>query len=55
MYAVMLLFGAILSGITLAPGLQDVLRKVPFCANSTSTTSYVIPDSYITDCSVAVG
>lgn len=55
MYAVMLLVGAILAGITLAPGLQDWLKNVPFCKNSTATSSAIIPDSYSADCSVAVG
>uniref|UniRef100_A0A1B0GP01 Uncharacterized protein n=2 Tax=Phlebotomus papatasi TaxID=29031 RepID=A0A1B0GP01_PHLPP len=56
MYALMLLFGAILGAIALAPGLQDTLRKVPFCANSTSTTSLVLPSAYSSiDCSSAVG
>lgn len=55
MYAIMLLFGAVASAITLAPGLQEWLKGVPFCANSTAKTSYVIPDLYTADCSVAVG
>lgn len=55
MYALMLLVGAITAGITLAPGLQEWLKDVPFCKNSTSASSYVIPSSYMTDCSVAVG
>lgn len=37
----------------LSDGLQDWLRKVPFCANSTSTASYVTPVTY--DCEQAVG
>lgn len=56
MYALMLLLGAILGAIALAPGLQDTLRKVPFCANSTSTTALVLPSAYSSiDCSSAVG
>ncbi|XP_055309644.1 probable serine incorporator isoform X2 [Sitodiplosis mosellana] len=55
MYAIMLLIGAIISGIALAPGLQDWLKKVPFCANSTSTSSHFIPSEVTADCSVAVG
>lgn len=55
MYAVMLLFGAISAGIALAPGLQEWLKNVPFCKNSTGTSAYVIPTEYTTDCSVAVG
>lgn len=49
----MLLFGAIVAGITLAPGLQEWLKGVPFCKNSTSYASYATPVSI--DCSVAVG
>lgn len=55
MYAIMLLFGAISGGIALAPGIQDFLKKVPFCENSTSLSRLAIPEKYITDCSVAVG
>jgi len=36
----------------LSPGLQDVLRKVPFCNNG--TTSY-LPSSVVFNCSEAVG
>lgn len=39
----------------LSDGLQDVLRKVPFCANSTSTSSMVIPSDSTFDCTNAVG
>lgn len=53
MYAIMLLFGAIVAGITLAPGLQEWLKGVPFCKNSTSYISYANPVEF--DCSVAVG
>lgn len=55
MYAIMLLFGAIMGAIALAPGLQDTLRKVPFCTNSTSTASYAVPSSSMIDCASAVG
>lgn len=55
MYAIMLLFGAIIAGISLAPGLQDFLKKVPFCENSTSPSVHVVPHEYIADCSGAVG
>lgn len=51
----MLLFGAIIAGITLAPGLQDWLKEVPFCKNSTATSAYVVPNQYMADCSFAVG
>lgn len=40
MYALMLLLGAVLSAITLSPGLQDTLHKLPFCTNSNATSSY---------------
>lgn len=52
MYAIMLFIGAILSGIALSPGLQDTLRKIPFCANSSSLLSYGVPN---VDCSHVVG
>lgn len=56
MYALVLLFGAATGAIMLSDGLQDLLKKVPFCANSTSTTtSLIIPDSTTLDCSNAVG
>lgn len=55
MYAIMLLFGAISAGIALAPGLQDFLKNVPFCKNSTAISTYAIPSEYMADCSVAVG
>lgn len=55
MYAIMLLFGAIISGIALAPGLQDWLKKVPFCQNSTATSSIFLPNQIMADCTVAVG
>lgn len=52
MYAVMLLFGSIAACITLAPGLQDALRKVPFCSNSSKT---FVPESVTFNCEEAVG
>ncbi|XP_070496423.1 serine incorporator 1 isoform X3 [Chironomus tepperi] len=55
MYAILLMFGAATGALMLSNGLQDLLKKVPFCANSTSTTSYVIPDSSTFDCQHAVG
>lgn len=52
----MLLFGAATGAIMLSDGLQDLLRKVPFCANTTSTaTSYLIPTATTIDCNTAVG
>ncbi|CAG9766024.1 unnamed protein product [Ceutorhynchus assimilis] len=52
MYALMLLLGTIAACITLAPGLQDELKKVPFCKNSTSVGEAVLPSF---DCDKAVG
>ncbi|XP_021924282.1 probable serine incorporator isoform X2 [Zootermopsis nevadensis] len=37
MYAVMLLLGTIAACITLSPGLQDALKKVPFCSSNDSS------------------
>lgn len=51
----MLLFGAATGAIMLSDGLQDLLRKVPFCANSTSTSSLIIPSTTTFDCTNAVG
>uniref|UniRef100_A0A6M2DX78 Putative serine incorporator isoform x4 n=1 Tax=Xenopsylla cheopis TaxID=163159 RepID=A0A6M2DX78_XENCH len=55
MYALMLLVGAVAACITLSPGLQDALKNVPFCANSTSKGSVIIPSANQIDCSSAVG
>lgn len=52
MYAVMLLVGTIVACITLAPGLQDFLRKVPFCTESQSITQSVVGSI---DCQAVVG
>uniref|UniRef100_A0A1Y1LMP8 Serine incorporator n=1 Tax=Photinus pyralis TaxID=7054 RepID=A0A1Y1LMP8_PHOPY len=51
MYAVLLLVTTIVACITLSPGLQDFLRKVPFCNNSTR----YIPNSVHINCEEAVG
>ncbi|XP_029177108.1 probable serine incorporator isoform X4 [Nylanderia fulva] len=51
MYALLLLLGTIAACITLAPGLQNVLKKVPFCANSSS----YVPSEVTLDCDSAVG
>ncbi|XP_011502854.1 PREDICTED: serine incorporator 1 isoform X2 [Ceratosolen solmsi marchali] len=51
MYALMLMLGTIAACITLAPGLQESLKKVPFCTNSTN----YIPNSFTIDCQSAVG
>lgn len=55
MYAILLIFGAALGAIMLSDGLQDFLRKVPFCANSSSVTQYLTPNSVTFDCQYAVG
>ncbi|XP_017891307.1 probable serine incorporator isoform X2 [Ceratina calcarata] len=51
MYALLLMLGTIAACITLAPGLEDALKKVPFCANSTN----YVPSKYTVDCESAVG
>ncbi|XP_030371821.1 serine incorporator 3 isoform X2 [Scaptodrosophila lebanonensis] len=60
MYAFMLLVGTVLGAIALSPGLQDVLRKLPFCINSTSTYSSKAVDAFSggsleVDCEYALG
>ncbi|XP_050307610.1 probable serine incorporator isoform X2 [Anthonomus grandis grandis] len=55
MYALMLLLGTIAACITLSPGLQDALKKVPFCKNSTSVGSALVSESITFDCNNAVG
>lgn len=51
----MLLFGAIVSGIALAPGLQEWLKGVPFCKNSTATSALFVGESITINCSNGVG
>ncbi|XP_050673448.1 probable serine incorporator isoform X3 [Leptidea sinapis] len=51
MYTVMLLLAMVAACITLAPGLHEEMKKVPFCANSTG----LIPGSLKVDCDNAVG
>ncbi|CAH0600283.1 unnamed protein product [Chrysodeixis includens] len=51
MYAVMLLLVMIAACVTLAPGLHDEMKKVPFCKNSTQ----YIPGEFKVDCDQAVG
>ncbi|XP_078033555.1 serine incorporator TMS1 isoform X2 [Augochlora pura] len=51
MYAMLLMLGTIAACITLSPGLQDALKKVPFCANSTN----YVPSMVTIDCNSAVG
>lgn len=56
MYAILLLFGAASGAIALSDGLSDLLKKVPFCANTTSTvSSLLVPTTTTLDCSHAVG
>ncbi|KAJ8733976.1 hypothetical protein PYW07_014527 [Mythimna separata] len=51
MYTVMLLLVMVTACITLAPGLESELKKVPFCKNST----HYIPGDFKVDCDKAVG
>ncbi|XP_076750051.1 serine incorporator TMS1 isoform X3 [Xylocopa sonorina] len=51
MYALLLMLGTIAACITLSPGLQQALKKVPFCANS----SNYVPSTFTVDCESAVG
>ncbi|XP_076666641.1 serine incorporator TMS1 isoform X2 [Andrena cerasifolii] len=51
MYAILLMVGTIIACITLAPSLQDALKKVPFCTNSTN----YVPSKFTIDCESAVG
>ncbi|CAH2068736.1 unnamed protein product, partial [Iphiclides podalirius] len=51
MYTLMLLLMMIVACITLAPGLHDQLKKVPFCENSTG----ILPGNFKVDCDQAVG
>ncbi|XP_046606691.1 probable serine incorporator isoform X2 [Neodiprion virginianus] len=51
MYALMLLLGTIAACITLSPGLQSALSKVPFCTNSSS----YVPTGFKFDCKDVVG
>ncbi|XP_071876881.1 serine incorporator TMS1 isoform X3 [Bombus fervidus] len=51
MYALLLMLGTIVACITLTPGLQDALKKVPFCTNS----SNYVPSKFTVDCESAVG
>ncbi|KAJ8680576.1 hypothetical protein QAD02_016363 [Eretmocerus hayati] len=52
MYALMLTLSTLAAWITLAPGLQSFIKKLPFCANS--TTNFV-PGGITLDCQQAVG
>ncbi|CAG9575899.1 unnamed protein product [Danaus chrysippus] len=51
MYTVMLLLVMVVACITLAPGLHEQMKKVPFCENSTS----MVPGTFKVDCDNAVG
>ncbi|XP_058797975.1 probable serine incorporator isoform X2 [Phymastichus coffea] len=51
MYALMLVLGTIVSCITLSPGLQSTLKKMPFCANSSNSALSPVT----IDCEQAVG
>lgn len=56
MYALMLVVGTILGAIALSPGLQDTLKKLPFCVNSTATSSKAFKlGGEQFDCEVALG
>ncbi|CAH0722656.1 unnamed protein product, partial [Brenthis ino] len=51
MYTLMLLLVMVVACITLAPGLHDEMKKVPFCQNSTA----IIPGNFKVNCDEAVG
>ncbi|CAH2237457.1 jg12790 [Pararge aegeria aegeria] len=51
MYTLMLLLTMVVACVTLAPGLHDQMKKVPFCANSTA----LVPSNFKVDCDQAVG
>ncbi|XP_072935918.1 probable serine incorporator isoform X2 [Epargyreus clarus] len=51
MYTLMLLVMMVLACITLAPGLHEQMKKLPFCENSTG----LVPGSFKVDCDQAVG
>ncbi|KAJ0181247.1 hypothetical protein K1T71_003332 [Dendrolimus kikuchii] len=51
MYTIMMVVTMVLAAITLAPGLHDQLKKVPFCQNST----HLVPGNLKVDCDEAVG
>lgn len=57
MYALMLLIGTILGAITLSPGLQDTLKKLPFCMNENTTITKELIGSTVgqIDCQYALG
>lgn len=51
MYTLMLLLVMVVACVTLAPGLHDQMKKVPFCQNSTG----IVPGTFKVDCEQAVG
>ncbi|XP_055911810.1 serine incorporator 1 isoform X1 [Eupeodes corollae] len=57
MYALMLLIGTILGAIALSPGLQDTLKKLPFCQNSNTTVTKTLLENTFgqIDCQYALG
>lgn len=55
MYALVLLLGAAVGAIMLSDGLIDLLRKVPFCENASTTASIFVPSTTTIDCTNAVG
>lgn len=55
MYAVMLLLGTVAACITLSPGLQDALKKVPFCSSNDSSATALLNLYPSWQCESAVG
>lgn len=55
MYAVMLLLGTVAACITLSPGLQDALKKVPFCSSNDSSAAALSKLYSTWQCESAVG
>ncbi|XP_050358276.1 probable serine incorporator isoform X2 [Nymphalis io] len=51
MYTLMLLLVMVVACVTLAPGLHEQMKKVPFCENSTG----IVPGNFKVDCDQAVG
>ncbi|XP_046969651.1 probable serine incorporator isoform X2 [Vanessa cardui] len=51
MYTLMLLLVMVAACVTLAPGLHEQMKKVPFCENSTG----IVPGNFKVDCDQAVG
>ncbi|KAK2713431.1 probable serine incorporator [Artemia franciscana] len=53
MYAIMLMTVTIVSCIMLSPGLQESLKKVPFCQGGSGNS--LVPGGITLDCEEAVG